>query len=185
MITGAAGHRLHEELIAAGLRLGEERPQRLGVEETRAALAAARDSAVPQTLRERLVPRLRHDYDALRAALQSRAGDRTRQLATTLENRAGEEQRHIAATLTELEATIRREAFGEDGAQLQLVTGLELDAADRRQVELDLQALRARLEAIPAEIATEQQAIARRYENPTQRLFPAAVTLLVPEGQRL
>ena len=62
---------------------------------------------------------------------------------------------------------------------------IRLDAGDRRQVERDVQSLRARLDAIPREIAAEQDAIARRYAEPTHRLFPAAVTLLVPEGARL
>ena len=68
---------------------------------------------------------------------------------------------------------------------MQLITGLELDAGDRRQVERDVASLRARLDAIPHEIATEQAAIAGRYADPAHRLFPAAVTLLVPEGARL
>ncbi len=185
VITGATGHRLHEELIAAGLQLTPDRPERLGVEETNRALATAQDAAVPRTLLDQLIPHLQANTEAVRAALGARAGGRTRQLATTLSNRAREEQEHVAATLTELEATIRRDAFGDDGPQLQLVTALELDTGDRRQVERDLQALQARLDAIPAEISAEQQAIADRYESPTQRLFPAAVTLLVPEGVRL
>ncbi len=132
-----------------------------------------------------MVHTLNQNADQLRAALQTRASDRARQLTTTLANRAEQEQQHIAATLSELEATIRREAFGEQGDQLQLITGLQLDAGDRRQVERDVKALQVRLDAIPAEIATEQAAIARRYAEPTHRLFPAAVTLLVPQGARL
>ena len=56
---------------------------------------------------------------------------------------------------------------------------------ERSQVERDVRSLRARLDAIHGEIAAEQAAIARRYADPTHRLFPAAVTLLVPEGMRL
>ena len=125
------------------------------------------------------------NVDALAAALQARARDRARQLSATLAGRAREEREHVEATLSELAATIRREALGEHGDQLQLITGLELDAGDRRQVERDVQSLRARLDAIPGEIAAEQDAIARRYAEPTHRLFPAAVTLLVPEGARI
>ncbi|MGI8623061.1 MAG: hypothetical protein ACR2NB_06155, partial [Solirubrobacteraceae bacterium] len=99
--------------------------------------------------------------------------------------RARDEQAHVAATLTELADTIRREAFGEAGPQLQLITGVELDAGDRRQVQRDLESLQERLNAIPAEIAAEQEAIAERYADPADRLFPAAVTLLVPEGARI
>lgn len=117
--------------------------------------------------------------------MQARAGDRARQLTATLATRARDEQEKVEATLTELAATIRRDAFGEDGDQLKLIRGIDLDAGDRRQVERDVQSLRARLDAIPQEIAAEQEAIARRYAEPAYRLFPAAVTLLVPEGARL
>ncbi len=185
VITGATGHRLHEQLIFAGLKLTADRPERVGVEATDAALARATDATITGPLRDQMIHRLKESADQLRAALQARAGDRARQLTTTLANRAEQEQQHVAATLSELEATIRREAFGEQGAQLQLITGLQLDAGDRHQVERDVTSLQVRLDAIPAEIAAEQDAIARRYAEPTHRLFPAAVTLLVPQGARL
>ncbi|MGI8410891.1 MAG: hypothetical protein ACR2QA_00020 [Solirubrobacteraceae bacterium] len=193
VIAGGSGHRLHEQLIFAGLRLGGEgrgrfgtdRPERLGVEATQAALALARDTAVPATLRDQLIPTLQASAEPLRAALQARASDRARQLTATLAGRAREEQAHVEATLSELAATIRREALGEHGDQLALITGLELDAGDRSQVERDVRSLRARLDAIPDEIAAQQAAIARRYADPAHRLSPAAVTLLVPEGMRL
>lgn len=186
VITGASGHRLHEQVIATGLRLpASGRGERLNVGQTEAATAAAFDRAVPLSLRDQLVPRLQEAQDQLRAALEARAGERARDLTATLGRRATEEREHIAATLSELAATIRAEAFGESGDQLQLITGLELDAGDRRQVERDRAALSERLDAIPGEIAAEQAAIERRYAQPTHRLFPAAVTLLVPEGARL
>lgn len=186
VITGSAGHRLHEELISAAIRLTPDGAQRLNVTDTSHAIDAAKGPGLPQTLTDQLVPRIAAYGDQLRAALQARAADRARQLATTLERRAAEELEHTAATLTELEQTIRREAFGEDGSeQLQLITGLQLDAGDQRQVQRDIEALQARLDRIPAEIETEQAAIARRYADPTHRLFPAAVTLLIPEGTTL
>ena len=141
VITGASGHRLHEELIFAGVRLDRERPERLGVQETEAALALAHDAAVPGHAAGPAGPAVRSAADALRAALQARAGDRARQLTATLAGRARDEQAHVEATLSELAATIRREALGEDGDQLQLITGLELDAGDRVQVERDLRSL--------------------------------------------
>ena len=185
VITGATGHRLHEQLIFAGVRLTAEGPERLGVEATDAAMSLGRETPVPARLVDQLMPALQANADGLRAALQARASDRARQLNVTLATRARDEQAKVEATLEELAATIRREAFGEHGDQLQLITGLELDADDRRQVERDVQSLRLRLDAIPHEIAAEQEAIARRYADPAHRLFPAAVTLLVPEGARL
>ena len=56
---------------------------------------------------------------------------------------------------------------------------------ERQQAERDLRSLTARLDAIPEQIEAEQAAIARRYDEPAHRLFPAAVTLLVPEGARI
>jgi superfamily II DNA or RNA helicase len=184
VITGETGHRLHEQLIFAGLRLGSQRPERLGVQATEAAMACALDATVPPAVEDAVVPALVANTDALRAALQARAADRARQLRDTLGSRAAEERSHVEATLTELAETIRREAFGEHGDQLLLVTDLELDTGDKRQVERDVQSLRARLDAIPAEIAAEQTAIANRYAQPTHRLFPAAITLLVPEAEQ-
>ncbi len=42
-----------------------------------------------------------------------------------------------------------------------------------------------RLERIPEDIERETAAIRRRYADPAPRLFPATITLLVPEGGRL
>jgi superfamily II DNA or RNA helicase len=185
VITGEAGHRLHEQLIYAGLRLEPSGPQRLSLEEATQALSTALDRPVPQTLRAQLAPLLADAAPALSAVLTSRGRGRASNLQATLERRARVEHEQVAETLEELAATIRREALGESGDQLQLITGLQLDAGDQRQVERDLASLRARLDAIPRDIALEQEAIARRYASPTHRVFPAAVMLLVPEGVQL
>jgi hypothetical protein len=185
VITGSSGHRLHEQVIAAGIRLGGSGAERLSVEQTAAALRHARAEAAPAGLRDRLLPVLAREAEALRAALQARARDRDRTLRATLEARARKHAEDVAAVLTELAETIRREAFKETAsAQGLLFTDLDVDA-DRRQAERDRQALRARLDAIPGEIAAEQAEIAHRYAEPQHRLFPAAVELLVPAGGRL
>ena len=185
VITGKTGHRLHEQVIAASVELGGERPERLNLEQTEAALALAHATTPPPLVIQQLMPRFAAAAEPLRAALQTRAVDRARQLRTTLARRSDEEQGHVSATLTELAATIRREALGEDGDQLQLITGVELNSSDRGQVARDVEALHERLEQIPSEITAEQHAIRNRYSEPTHRLFPAAVTLLVPEGVQL
>jgi hypothetical protein len=51
---------------------------------------------------------------------------------------------------------------------------------EREQLDRDLDALERRIHEIPAEIAREQAAIRRRYAEPSVRVFPAAVTCLVP-----
>ena len=62
--------------------------------------------------------------------------------------------------------------------QLELFTEPERDQSQR-----DLDALRRRLEEIPDEIEREVAAVARRFTDPETHIFPAAVTLLVPESR--
>ena len=52
---------------------------------------------------------------------------------------------------------------------------------EREQLHRNADALRHRLEQIPAEIEQETALIRARFANPEQRLFPVAVTFLVPE----
>jgi hypothetical protein len=56
------------------------------------------------------------------------------------------------------------------------------DATDleRSQREIDLGGLRARLEEIPQELARETAHLRDRYRDPKPRLFPVAVTFLIP-----
>jgi hypothetical protein len=44
-----------------------------------------------------------------------------------------------------------------------------------------MDALRRRVQEIPAEIERETKAIRKRFANPQSRMFPVAVTFLVPE----
>ena len=54
---------------------------------------------------------------------------------------------------------------------------------ERVQLDRDIAALHHRLQQIPAEIAREQQAIRSRYSSPQFRLFPAAVTFIIPSAE--
>ncbi len=55
------------------------------------------------------------------------------------------------------------------------------DDPEREQFERNKLALQSRLKEIPAEIERETAAIKARYVNPQPRMFPVAVTFLVPE----
>ena len=63
--------------------------------------------------------------------------------------------------------------------QLSLFDDLEKD-----QFERNKDFLRARSKAIPAEIELELAAIKSRYADPQPRMFPVAVTFLVPEKMK-
>ena len=50
------------------------------------------------------------------------------------------------------------------------------------QVDLDIKALRDRLESIPLEIEKESEYIRSRYSNPEPKLFPVAVNWIFPQN---
>jgi hypothetical protein len=52
---------------------------------------------------------------------------------------------------------------------------------ERDQLEHNINALRNRLREIPGEIKRETESIRARFADPQPRMFPVAVTLLVPE----
>jgi len=58
------------------------------------------------------------------------------------------------------------------------------DDPEKEQFERNRDFLRARAKAIPDEIKRETAAIRARYADPQPRMFPVAVTFLVPERMR-
>lgn len=176
VVTGGGGHRLHEEIITAGGAIREGRLVRFNVGQAQAALAAATDQPVSETMRRRLQetwPRLR---DPLASALEARMRDRTAGLAKLLAERAAKETRDIEAVLNELAAAIRAELDDPMYQQLSLFSDF-----DRDRLSFNAEALAARLGRIPDEVAAEQEAIRTRYADPQPRLFPVAMTFLVPD----
>ncbi len=176
VVTGADGHRLHEELIEAGGTLDGGRFSRLGVGELERALAAATLEPPPAAVYRELAAGWERYADALFAALDRRARERADSFARLLEQREREDVEAITSVLTELRRSIEAELEEPEQEQLALFT-LE----EREQLRRDLDALRRRLEAIPDEIERETAAIRRRYAEPEPRLLPAAVTFLVPD----
>jgi len=181
VITGAAGHRLHEEVVTAAIRLRRDGgTPRLNVGDAATALAAARPDSVPDPLRSRLAARLDDSRETLLLGLEVRARERAASLEQRLVDRLEEEVSAIDTVLRELDESIRAELEREPDPQLQL-----FNPAEREQFERDAGALRRRLERIPADIEQETAAVRRRYADPQPRLFPAAISLLVPAAGRL
>ena len=122
--------------------------------------------------------------EALIKTLEARTNERAASQQKALADRADKEVADITAVLTELARTIEAEmenpeyrALGDQGyRQLQLFSDTESDQWERNH-----DALRARLHAIPAEVERETTAIRARYDSPKPRMFPVAVSLLVPE----
>jgi len=105
--------------------------------------------------------------------------DRTSGLQKKLAERADKEAADIAAIMLELKRAIDTELDEPEYEQLML-----FDDPEKEQFERNRDFLRARSKAIPAEIDQETAAIRSRYADPQPRMFPVAVTFLVPERMR-
>jgi len=176
LVLGGDYQRLHEELIAAGGELREGRFARLTGREVREALEAASDTPAPAAMQQQLAARWERDAPALINALDVRAREQEERVRRLLGERATKEAQDSAAIMTELREAILATLRQPDVAQLSL-----FDDPERAQFERNIDSLRARAERIPAEIEQEQASIRARYADPQTRLFPVAVTFLVPE----
>ena len=88
----------------------------------------------------------------------------------------GREHQAIGTFLTELKRAIEDELNDPEYRQLELFNNSE-----KQQFERSKDALRTRAEEIPEEIRRETAAVRARFADPEPRMFPVAVTFLVPE----
>ncbi len=177
VVIGSDSHRLHEEVITAGGVIRHGRFRRFEtVGEMERALAAATDAPVSEQTQQQLAsiwPDIRPQLErSLEVRQQNRISGMKRQLA----QRAEKEQRDIEAVLSELAKAITAELAAPAYTQLDLFNDNE-----RNQLNSNTDALKIRLTEIPAEIEAEQAVIRARYADPEPRLFPVAITFLVPE----
>jgi hypothetical protein len=178
VITGAAGHRLHEEVIVAGGRVRNGRFARITSVGEVTRLADALTVGVPPTKAVKpFIDAWETVSEGLLTSLNRREQDRAESLASKLATRAEEDATAVRDVLEELRRSIQAEIDDIDRG----VQQLQLFGDEQAQYDRDVDALRHRLEQIPIEIETESEAVRRRYLEPTPRLFPAAVEFLVPE----
>jgi hypothetical protein len=181
MVIGGGRYRLHEELIAAGgyINFGNRVTfRRMGVGELNTALDTAGDNLPQDHILENLVRHWDTIESSLRSALEVRMEERIGTIYGQLEDRAEKEASDIAAILMELAESIEGELNQPEAAQ-PFLPGFS--PAEREQFQRDIDSLRARLERIPQEIEQEQAVVRARYSDLQSRLFPVAVTFLVPE----
>lgn len=176
VILGSDQQRLHEEVIITGGLLKEGKFKRMGVMEVQKALNAALPDIAPESIREKLVQLWDKNSEALMQSLQKRKEERAQSLQNQLDKRAEKEIEDITAILTELQRSITEELNEPEYKQLEL-----FNTNEKEQFERNINSLKLRLEQIPAEIEREVAAIEARFANPTPRLFPLAVTYLVPQ----
>lgn len=178
VIVGGDAHRLHEELIVAGGAIREGRFNRQGVTAIDAALTAARPTDVPATIKSQLADLWPQLQGPLLTALNARMREVAASQEARLAERARKEEADIRALLLELQRSIMAELAPTPGRQL-VLEGFGRDELIQHQ--RDRQELQSRLERIPDEIEQEVAQVRARYADVTPRLFPVAVTFLVPE----
>jgi superfamily II DNA or RNA helicase len=177
VVIGGDSHRLHEEVIAAGGLIKDARwGGRLGVGQVEAALAGATDDPPTERVSSRLLELYPSLSSSLASALEARMKDRVDGLQKRLAERAEKEARDIESILTELKKSIEAEL--NDPAYIQ---PLLFDDPEMERFERNKDAMRARVREIPGEIERETAAIRARFADPQARMFPVAVTFLVPE----
>jgi ERCC4-related helicase len=177
VILGGDNRRLHEEILDAGGYLREGRFVRMNVTETRQALSLVTDTDAPARVKESLA-RLWDSYaEQLLKSLENRMRERISGLQKALGDRCEKEVSDLTTILRELERGIRAEIKKPTPEQCELWPEHEAS-----QLKRDLDALKLRLKKIPEEIEQETAAIRARYANLTPRLFPVAVTYVVPRG---
>jgi hypothetical protein len=112
-------------------------------------------------------------------ALEARMRDRTKNLQKFLDDRSEREIASVTAVMMELAKSIRETILHEQDPQLKLnLSGAPEE--ERNQRERDLFSLAGRLDTIPDELQEEIEHLRNRYRDPQPRLFPVAVTFLIP-----
>jgi superfamily II DNA or RNA helicase len=179
VVIGGDCHRLHEEIITAGGLIREGRFARFGsLKEIQLAHDAATDREPSKGVKEKLLALWSKNSDALRQALEARMRDRTDGLKKALAERAEKEAHDIRTILTELQKAIQ-EQMNDPTYQEAFLPGMA--PTEQEQFERNVDALRRRVLEIPKEIEKETTEIKARFAEPQPRMFPVAVTFLVPE----
>ena len=175
VVTGGDQHRLHEEIIVTGGHLRDGQLARLKPSDAEALLAAALPEPPAPAVQQGLADLWHLHEQPLHQSLEARANERTASLQRHLDQRAAKESAQLRAVMEDLARSIR--TYLDDKPWQQL----ELFGHDAAQRDLDLSAIQRRLAEIPDEIERETTHLRDRYANPTPRLFPVAVTYLVPQ----
>ena len=178
VVLGGDQQRLHEEVITAGGMLKEGRFSRFkSLLAMRQAMDAVLPDAVPDRLQQQLVDIWENYAAPLMQSLEVRQAERTASLEKALQERCEKEVADITAIMNELRQSIVTElTAAEQPQQLSIFSDTEREQYDRNRSSLQI-----RLDQIPDEIEQETQVIRDRFANPTARLFPLAITYLVPK----
>lgn len=179
VVIGGDSFRLHEEIIATGGFIKDQKwGTRLNVGQTESALVGATSKEPSTAVKAKLLELYPTLTSSLASALESRMKQMVDGLQKKLAERTDKEAKDIESILTELKKSIEAEL--KDPVYIQpMLEGF--DDPEKERFERNKDAMRARAKGIPEEIKRETAAIRARFANPQARMFPVAVTFLVPE----
>jgi hypothetical protein len=185
-LYGEGAARLHDEILAVAARwtdpVGRKAELRPYADEAEArtlqlleqALEAAKASAVPKTMQERLLAALARDVRELRPHLDERGAELSKRAEEKLAERGKAEAKAMADIL---EAQRRRidKALKEDPQRR-----IDFDDLERRQLEAERRHMQGRASAIADELESEPARIRQAYAVKARRLEPVGVVYLWP-----
>lgn len=175
VIVGGDTHRLHEQIITAGGYLQKGRFSRMNVGQVTEALAAATENEPSEKMKQRFLEMWDSISPSIQQSLTARMRERTKGLETKLQERADKEASDIESIMLELKKAIEQELDVPTVEQPELFSSTE-----KEQLERNKDFLRNRIKEIPEEIERETAALRARFADPQARMFPVAITFLVP-----
>jgi len=178
VVIGGDSHRLHEEIIVAGGFIKDQKwGTRLNVGQVQSALNGAISKEPSGEVKAKLLELYPTLTSSLASALEARMKQMVDGLQKKLAERADKEAKDIESILTELKKSIEAELNDPEYVQ-----GLLFDDPEKERFERNKDAMRTRTKEIPAEIKRETEAIRARFADPQARMFPVAVTFMIPEN---
>jgi SNF2 family DNA or RNA helicase len=178
VLIGGDSFRLHEEVLAAGGYIKDQKwGTRMNVGQVETALGAATSRSPAAKVQEKLLALYPSLVEPLAASLEARRKQMVEGLQKKLVDRAEKEAKDIESILLELKKSIEAELKDPDYVQ-----GTLFDDPEKERFERNKDAMRARAKEIPDEIRRETEDIKARFADPQARMFPVAVTFLIPES---
>ncbi len=176
---GGDSQRLHEEIIVAGGSIQHGKwAGRLTQSQLEGALSSQSSNSPSESVKKVLLEIYPQLKGRLSESLEARVKERKAAIHRTLSARAEKEAKDIESILTELKRSIEEELDTPEYIQSRLAG---FDDPETERYERNKEAMRARVKEIPEEIKRETEAIRARFAEPQARMFPVAVTFLVPE----
>ncbi|WP_443089477.1 DISARM system SNF2-like helicase DrmD [Yinghuangia sp. ASG 101] len=192
VLVGADGIRLHEEILYAGGWFGDtgrfRRWNSVNAQGKVLHRALTEGVQAAEHLRAAVGDSWHRLQDPLFDSLKARARERHDGLRNALAQRQEEEEKRVRHTFERFAATLRdklREEGDREGEQFALFGEREASPAELKQYQEDKARWRARLDSLDGERERELAAVADRYREQRDHVFPVAVVFVIPRKEAM